>query len=145
MTVKEWAILVVAVAFMAVGMFQALWWICSGVWTLLRRRAWARRTVGWWLERFPPPEREWPGGRCAACGAARPSDGGHDPCIPELPGVAYACCGHGVEPGYVQFTDGRILRGYFEKCRDTDDPFPESSHELAFRRRHIIALRGREG
>lgn len=38
----------------------------------------------------------------------------HDPCIADLPGVEYACCGHGATPGYIAFTDGRVIRGYFE-------------------------------
>lgn len=43
-----------------------------------------------------------------------PSDEGHDPCIVSLPGVKFACCGHGVADGYVMFEDGRILRGRFD-------------------------------
>lgn len=27
-----------------------------------------------------------------------PTPDGHDACLGELPGVKYACCGHGVEP-----------------------------------------------
>jgi hypothetical protein len=38
---------------------------------------------------------------------------GHDPCIARLPGVRYACCGHGVHEGYIQFENGVVLRGYF--------------------------------
>lgn len=34
---------------------------------------------------------------------------GHDPCIANLPGVAYACCGHGAEPGYIHFYNGRVI------------------------------------
>lgn len=42
---------------------------------------------------------------CQACLAPQPpSYGIPDPCLGELPGVANACCGHGVEEGcYVQF------------------------------------------
>jgi hypothetical protein len=39
---------------------------------------------------------------------------GHDPCIARLPGVKFACCGHGVRPGYVAFHGGRVLRGWFD-------------------------------
>ena len=31
---------------------------------------------------------------------------GHDPCIANLPGVRYACCGHGIETGYILFENG---------------------------------------
>lgn len=50
---------------------------------------------------------------CVKCGLS-PSEDGHDPCIANLPGVKYACCGHGVEPGYVSFEDGRVIRGEFD-------------------------------
>lgn len=43
-----------------------------------------------------------------------PTGKGHDPCIANLPGVRNACCGHGVGPGYVQFTNGRTIRGDFD-------------------------------
>lgn len=29
-----------------------------------------------------------------------------DPCIGELPGVNFACCGHGGRLGYISFTNG---------------------------------------
>lgn len=50
---------------------------------------------------------------CVKCGLM-PTLEGHDPCIANLPGVQNACCGHGVERGYIQFTDGRIIRGCFK-------------------------------
>jgi hypothetical protein len=31
---------------------------------------------------------------CLHCGESRPKNG-HDPCIADLPGVHFACCGHG--------------------------------------------------
>lgn len=43
---------------------------------------------------------------CPHCG--RPPDpDGHDPCLGRIPGAAAACCGHGVEEGYVLHQDGR--------------------------------------
>lgn len=54
------------------------------------------------------------GGRvCPKCNKC-PTPDGHDPCIENLPGVAFACCGHGVHDGYVKFENGVILRGKFE-------------------------------
>lgn len=39
-----------------------------------------------------------------------PNEKGHDPCIANLPGVKNACCGHGVEPGYIAFDNGKTKR-----------------------------------
>ena len=42
---------------------------------------------------------------CIKCGLA-PTEEGHDPCIANLPGVDFACCGHGnVFHAYVKLTD----------------------------------------
>jgi len=42
-----------------------------------------------------------------------PTKDGHDACIANLPGVNNACCGHGVEKGYIQFENGLTIRGKF--------------------------------
>lgn len=34
-----------------------------------------------------------------------------DACIPDLPGVRFACCGHGHERAYLVLTDGTKLLG----------------------------------
>lgn len=49
---------------------------------------------------------------CIKCGLL-PTPQGHDPCIANLPGVASACCGHGVaeKSAYVLFENGVIFRG----------------------------------
>lgn len=36
-----------------------------------------------------------------------------DPCLGHLPGVKFACCGHGVKEGYISFSNGVIIRGKF--------------------------------
>lgn len=46
---------------------------------------------------------------CPACGN-KPTAEGHDACLANLPGVKNACCGHGVELGYIQFEDGTVIR-----------------------------------
>jgi len=46
---------------------------------------------------------------CPKCGEV-PGGDNHDPCMQNLPGVEYACCGHGVEEGYIKFEDGRTFR-----------------------------------
>lgn len=45
---------------------------------------------------------------CARCGMP-PTETGADPCIADLPGVVFACCGHGAN-GYVAFANGRVVR-----------------------------------
>lgn len=50
---------------------------------------------------------------CIKCGKL-PTDKEHDYCISNLGYVTNACCGHGVDKGYIQFDDGTIIRGYFE-------------------------------
>lgn len=43
---------------------------------------------------------------CAKCGEKRHVDQ-PDPCLGWLPGVSFACCGHGVEGmGYIVYNDG---------------------------------------
>jgi len=37
---------------------------------------------------------------CPRCGEL-PTPEGHDACLGEIPGALYACCGHGVEAGYI--------------------------------------------
>ncbi len=53
---------------------------------------------------------------CVLCRQRRTKDG-HDPCIANLPGVDFACCGHGVGEAYVKLADGRVLRGEFDHVR----------------------------
>lgn len=46
---------------------------------------------------------------CTKC-HIKPTTDGHDACIANLPGVQYACCGHGIEGhDYVKVNDGRRL------------------------------------
>ena len=54
-------------------------------------------------------DQDWINGRCSLCKGTRTPEG-HDPCIANLPGVLFACCGHGNTPGYIKFEDGRCLR-----------------------------------
>lgn len=42
---------------------------------------------------------------CAHCGKL-PTPEGHDACLGTIPGVVWACCGHGVAPGRVGYEDG---------------------------------------
>jgi hypothetical protein len=50
---------------------------------------------------------------CELCGQL-PTPEGHDACLGTLPGVKFACCGHGKGPGYVVFETGHTIRGYFD-------------------------------
>ena len=63
----------------------------------------------------------WEDGKCKVCKLPRTPEG-QDPCISNLPGVAFACCGHGKQNGYVAFEanehgDKVVLRGHFEENR----------------------------
>jgi len=53
---------------------------------------------------------------CPECGLTETTEG-HDPCIPNLPGVKFACCGHGIQRGYVVFEDGKIIDGFFRHVK----------------------------
>lgn len=56
-------------------------------------------------------ELDWDNPRpCPQCGKRRTKEG-HDPCIAELPGVSAACCGHGIEEGYILFNSGIAVYG----------------------------------
>jgi len=62
-------------------------------------------------------EADWRNGgpkdlACTRCGHC-PTAKGHDWCIRNLPGVRYACCGHGEEDGYIMFTNGVTIKGPF--------------------------------
>lgn len=65
----------------------------------------------------PTHESLCAGWMCPACGLIREKDWGPDPCIGELPGVDFACCGHAglVKDafGYVAFSNGKIIRFAF--------------------------------
>lgn len=50
---------------------------------------------------------------CRKCHQERTPEG-HDPCLGTLSGVEFACCGHGVDEGYVWFESGRGI--YFGRC-----------------------------
>ncbi len=65
----------------------------------------------------PRDHARWVAGQCVHCGK-NPTRQGHDPCIADLPGVVFACCGHGAgENGernccYIVFRDGPTLYGH---------------------------------
>ncbi len=50
---------------------------------------------------------------CKRCGK-RPNKKGHDYCLRNLPGVRFACCGHGEQDGYILFENGVTIRGPFK-------------------------------
>lgn len=53
------------------------------------------------------------GWECPKCHLKRGPDK-HDPCLGELPGVKYACCGHdgssSITMGYIYFANGKLIR-----------------------------------
>lgn len=66
----------------------------------------------WYYEGTNRRVRKQPIGTCKLCGKRRPKNG-HDPCIKNLPGVIFACCGHSKE-GYIMFENGVTIRGKFK-------------------------------
>lgn len=59
---------------------------------------------------------------CPRCGRLQ-TTAGDDACLGHLPGVSSACCGHGIKPGYVRYTNGMEVRysgedGTWEVCSD---------------------------
>jgi hypothetical protein len=50
------------------------------------------------------PDRDITADMCLACGGFRTEDL-HDPCIANLPGVYFACCGHGRSGRWVNVND----------------------------------------
>ncbi|MGB9937302.1 MAG: hypothetical protein ACPK7O_06240 [Methanobacterium sp.] len=67
---------------------------------------------------------------CIKCGKY-PTREGYDACLGELPGVEFACCGHGKE-GYIRFNNGIIIRGFFkvEKREDKSEYIKEFINKL---------------
>ena len=52
---------------------------------------------------------------CVKCGAIMKHNS-PDSCLGELPGVEYACCGHGNrEDSYIKFNNGVIIRGFVKE------------------------------
>lgn len=51
---------------------------------------------------------------CPKCNEM-PTSEGCDACLGKLPGVVNACCGHGVEEGYIEFENGKLL--FFKELR----------------------------
>lgn len=49
---------------------------------------------------------------CPKCGQKQTGEM-HDYCIKNLGNVVNACCGHGVEKGYIMFDSGITIRGIF--------------------------------
>lgn len=68
---------------------------------------------------------------CPRCGNL-PTAEGHDWCLASrlgaLPGVDFACCGHGIQRGYISFTNGLVIRGQFELIEDWSSGHPALIH-----------------
>lgn len=62
--------------------------------------------------------------RCTWC-AMRRLPNGNDPCLGTLPGVKFACCGHGQGGSYVMFRGGKVIRGPFDHMDDVPAWTPE--------------------
>lgn len=67
----------------------------------------------YYYDTMEPFDEEFPTRSCIRCGKF-PTVEGYDSCLGDLPGVDFACCGHGVEDGYISFKNGITIRGKFE-------------------------------
>ena len=96
-----------------------------------------------------PFDKNNPAKACRVCHQHQTPEG-HDPCIANLPGVAYACCGHGLHEAYVTLVDGRTIRGEFDKRSEIVPLTPEDNKSLsdiiarAAKRRQRIIVNGEE-
>jgi hypothetical protein len=83
---------------------------------------WEKRTDWFFQSGLIEEDRYAATRRCPACLKPRTIEG-HDPCLGTLPGVNFACCGHGVHRGYIAFSNGMIIRGKFKvvEHRQGDD------------------------
>jgi len=68
---------------------------------------WCEETESWLDDTGKEPETDL---ACPKCHKKQTKEG-HDPCIANLPGVKFACCGHGVDDGYIWFEDGTYIVG----------------------------------
>lgn len=72
------------------------------------------------------PVDYWNERKCNKCQMSITNEG-HDPCIANLPGVKFACCGHGVrEDSYITFDNGITIRGFVVD----DFEFDEKLHKF---------------
>ena len=60
-------------------------------------QSWKYRDTGEPVNRAGQEDRP-----CARCGRP-PTPEGYDACLGEIKGAVAACCGHGVEEGYIKF------------------------------------------
>lgn len=74
---------------------------------IYRNKQWIFEDTG---KLAPTPQSEL-NVKCGFCG--RDPVDKQDYCIKDLPGVVFACCGHGVEKGYIRFENGVTIRGRF--------------------------------
>jgi hypothetical protein len=69
---------------------------------------------------------------CGVCKRAYVPASENDPCIANLPGIRFACCGHGTGEGYLYFENGIIVRfpgpQVIERhLGDDENPGPDSA------------------
>lgn len=74
----------------------------------------------YYCDTMEPFDAEFPTRPCTRCGKY-PTPEGHDSCLGDLPGVEFACCGHGVEKAYISFKNGITIRGNFEVDLNYDE------------------------
>lgn len=82
---------------------------------------------------------------CSYCQRPR-TKAGHDPCIKNLPGVSFACCGHGGRDAFTQsssvpyLVEGKeSVYGYpaLDRMRELGGTPPDCNVEALFKRRGL--------
>jgi hypothetical protein len=84
----------------------------------------------------PKRRKKWD--PCPLCGMVRTREG-YDACLGELPGVSNACCGHGEGTGYVQFTNGVVLHGFFGHTAKLGNPAMKGAMPDYFEQARLFA------
>ena len=60
-----------------------------------------------WFDTLAPTSQEVNEHPCPRCGRP-PREDGHDACLGHIHGAVGACCGHGIERGYVTWSDNGV-------------------------------------
>lgn len=59
---------------------------------------------------------------CKKCNCP-PTKEGHDACLGKLDGVRHACCGHGIDNGYIIKEDGTVLDDVWDRVNKQREIF----------------------
>lgn len=75
---------------------------------------WNEADVACYMDGTPLPDNPADERPCIKCGQS-PTPEGYDACLGHIPGVFSACCGHGVENGYILWQAGGIKHPFADE------------------------------